>query len=313
MVFRGDFANESVFDFELENILEDHGVSWQIIGEVLAVELGTYRRCFPAQPALSAMQRHNWRKCAFLLRDLAAAANLPPFGALSQQLLDLTHRWWTARADTDIDINDIHPVAAAVYTHIKLHSERYPGPAPFQLPRPSPASPLRDRHSHSYRALLPRPYCTQPGRSNKLSQNSVVSWSQFTTSVARPHRRLGFKSSRTASPCGVAFSAVSALAPRARSLWCIGEWRSGHCRRLRPKSAIVCGVQAQLFREFHVVPLVRILDLSPDCLSTPGLMLRWLGLVFLARASSSPDFVFDPLFSLRGEVGSFSIRLWPET
>ena len=64
MVFLGDFANEFVpscpvshFDFALENILEDHGVSWQIVDEILALEVETYRRCFPAQPALSASQR----------------------------------------------------------------------------------------------------------------------------------------------------------------------------------------------------------------------------------------------------------------
>ena len=52
MVFPGDFANQSVprspvppFDLVLQNILEDHEVSWQIIGEMLAVELETYRRC----------------------------------------------------------------------------------------------------------------------------------------------------------------------------------------------------------------------------------------------------------------------------
>ena len=67
------------------------------------------------------------RKCVFLLRDLAAAADLPPHSALfSQQLMDLTHRWRTEREDPDIDINDVQPLAAAVYVHIKLHSARYP-------------------------------------------------------------------------------------------------------------------------------------------------------------------------------------------
>ena len=40
-------------DLELENIFEDHAVSWQIGVEMSAHELETYRRCFPAQPALS--------------------------------------------------------------------------------------------------------------------------------------------------------------------------------------------------------------------------------------------------------------------
>ena len=115
MAFLDDFANEFVprssvspLGLELENILEVHGVSWQITDEMIALEVETHRRCFPAQPALSASQRYNRRKCALLLRDLAAAANLPLF---SQQLLDLTHRGWSERADS-----------------VKLHSERYPGP-----------------------------------------------------------------------------------------------------------------------------------------------------------------------------------------
>ena len=97
------------------------------------------------KPIGAAFQRTGASALSFC-GNLAAAANLPPHGALfSQQLLDLTPRWWTERADTDIDINDIHSLAAAVYIHIKLHSERYPGPAPFQLPDPlQPARSLTD-------------------------------------------------------------------------------------------------------------------------------------------------------------------------
>ena len=102
MAFPDDFANGFVprtsvlhLALELEDILEDHGVSWHVIDEMLALEVETHRRCFPTQPALSALQRYAGRKCAFLLRDLAAAANLPPHGALFSQFLDLTHRGWT--------------------------------------------------------------------------------------------------------------------------------------------------------------------------------------------------------------------------
>ena len=83
--FLGDVANEcdpsspvSPFDLELENIFEDHGVSWQVIDEMQALELETCWQGWKAQPALSALQRFNGRKCALLLRDLASAANLPP-------------------------------------------------------------------------------------------------------------------------------------------------------------------------------------------------------------------------------------------
>ena len=43
----------------------------------LALEVETHQRCVLAQPTLSALQRYNRRKCAFSLRDLAAAAHLP--------------------------------------------------------------------------------------------------------------------------------------------------------------------------------------------------------------------------------------------
>ena len=89
MAFPDDFTIEFVprspvspFGLELENSLDDQGVSWQIIDDMLAMEVETHRRCFPAQPPLSALQRYNRRKCAFLLRDLAAAAYLPPHCAL---------------------------------------------------------------------------------------------------------------------------------------------------------------------------------------------------------------------------------------
>ena len=96
---------------------------------------------------MTALQRFNRRKCALLFRELAAAADLPPHSALfSQQLLDLTHRWWIdRREDADIDINDVHSLAALVYIHIKLYSARYPDPALFQLPDPrQPARSLTD-------------------------------------------------------------------------------------------------------------------------------------------------------------------------
>ena len=107
-----------------------------IIDETFALELETYRRCFPAQPVLSALQG---RKCTHLLRDLATTADLPPNSALfSQQLLDLTHRS-SEREDNDMDIGDVHLLAAAVYIHVKLRSARYPRSGSTPIPRPSAA------------------------------------------------------------------------------------------------------------------------------------------------------------------------------
>ena len=79
-----------------------------------------------------------------------------PTVLFSQQLLDLTRRWWSEGEDPDIDINDVHTLAAAVYIHIKLHSARNPDPAPIQLPDPQqPARSLTDLLS-GIAALLAR-------------------------------------------------------------------------------------------------------------------------------------------------------------
>ena len=97
MIFPGNVVSQYVSfvlaspgDLERNVLFEDHGGSWLAIHEMLALEWATYRRCFPAQRVLSAWQRFNRRKCAHLLRDLAATVDLPPHSAfLSIQLLDL--------------------------------------------------------------------------------------------------------------------------------------------------------------------------------------------------------------------------------
>ena len=100
MKFPGDLvpqfvprASASPGGLELGNIFEEHEVSWQL-------ELETYRRCFPAQLAHSALQGLNRRTCARLLRDLAAKVHLPVESArFSQQQLDLKERRWAERED----------------------------------------------------------------------------------------------------------------------------------------------------------------------------------------------------------------------
>ena len=102
-------------DLELDVIFEVHGVSWLIIDEMFALELATYRRCFPVQPILLALQR-NRRKCAHLLRDLAATADLPPRCALfSLQLLDLagTH---AGRLDPSLQASPLPLMSATTST-----------------------------------------------------------------------------------------------------------------------------------------------------------------------------------------------------
>ena len=88
MIFPGDFVSQyvsrvttSLGDLELDALFEDHAVSWLAIEEMFALEWATYRRCFPAQRVLSALQRYNRRKCAHFLRDLAAQLDLSPHSA----------------------------------------------------------------------------------------------------------------------------------------------------------------------------------------------------------------------------------------
>ena len=141
----------------------------------------------------------------------------------------------------------------------------------------------------------------------KLSHKNIVSWSQFTTSLAHPHRRLGFKSSRSASPCG---------ASSGRSVF-----RSLRARSSRA-SPLIRALMADVYvpnRPFSVSPgRVRCMGSSAwflscafwICLQIVGVRLGkscdgsvWF--FWHVPPHTSPDFVFDPLLSSSGEVGSF--------
>ena len=130
-------------DFELENVFEDLLVDHR---RNVCACLGDISVLLSCATGSLCLQRYNRRKCAHLLRDLAATAHLPPNSALFfQQLLELTHRWWSEREDNDIDIGDVRHLAAAVYFHLELHSARCPDPGPYQVPDPrQPARPLAD-------------------------------------------------------------------------------------------------------------------------------------------------------------------------
>ena len=144
MIFPADFVSQcvsrvpaSLGDLELDALIEDHGVSWLAMDEMFALELATFRRCFPAHPLLSALHKYNRRKCAHLERDLAATVDLPPHSAFfSLQLLDLAHRW-SEREDNDIHIFDVFPLAATVYLLVKMNPARAPDP-------PQPVRPVAD-------------------------------------------------------------------------------------------------------------------------------------------------------------------------
>ena len=120
-------------DLELKSSLRRSRVSWLAIDEMFAPEWATYCRCFPAQPPLSAVQRCNRRKCAYLLRDLATPADLPPHSALfSLQVLEFAHRW-SERQDNNFHIFDV----LSQYIFVKMN------PAPAQGPQQT-ARPLAD-------------------------------------------------------------------------------------------------------------------------------------------------------------------------
>ena len=127
-----------LFDnLHLENSFEDNGVGGQQVLDLLALEDDVCQRCLSAQPDPTALQRSNRGKCAHLLRDLDATADLAPHCPLfALQLLDLTHRWWSESEGPDIEEGDVCSHAAAACIFIKLHSARYPDPAPLQLPDP---------------------------------------------------------------------------------------------------------------------------------------------------------------------------------
>ena len=118
-----------------ENSFEDNGVSGKQVLDLLVLEDDVFQRYLSAQLAPTALQRSNRGNCAHLLRDLAASVDLSPHSVLfSQQLLDLTHRWWSEAEGPDI--GDVYLLAAAAYIRIELHSARYLDPASFQLPDP---------------------------------------------------------------------------------------------------------------------------------------------------------------------------------
>ena len=80
-------------------------------------ESDVFQRCLSPQQAPQRCRGSTG--ASHLLRDLAATADLPPHSALfSQQLLDLTHRWWSEAEDPDIDVNDVYLLAAAACTCI---------------------------------------------------------------------------------------------------------------------------------------------------------------------------------------------------
>ena len=89
-----------------------------------------------------------------------------------------------------------HLLTAAVFFpfHVALSAVSRSGSIP--TPRPSAACPPTGGPAHCR-------CCTQLGKFRKLSQKNIVSLVQSTTSLAPTRQHLGYKSSSSASPCGV--------------------------------------------------------------------------------------------------------------
>ena len=151
-------------------------VSWLAIDEMFALEWATYPRSFPAQPSLSFWQRYNRRKCAYLLRDLAATADLRPI------LHSFPFSSWTLHTGgSERQDNNIHIFDALSSTSF--------------FSKPLARWPICMRQSQdSLPVASPTPHrrCTQGGQFSKLSLRSIAPWKSSTTSLQliRQHGQL---------------------------------------------------------------------------------------------------------------------------
>ena len=110
-------------DLQLENILDDNGVSGQLVDgwHWSGIPFGAVsRRSRLPQRCRGSTDASALSFSVIFPQQLTCRST----ALFSQQLLDLTHRWWTEREDPDIDINGVSLLAAAVCIHIKLHSAR---------------------------------------------------------------------------------------------------------------------------------------------------------------------------------------------
>ena len=188
--------------------------------------------------------RHSWpaaSQCAFL----SATAGLDSQGGCHQKL----------KTPTSTRTMSIYSLAAAAYICIKLHSARYPDPAPSQLPDPrQPATPWPTFSRLSLlfstgASLTTFRWCIQPGRSTKSSLKNIASWSQWTMRWRLTHRETGWNSLQYASLWG--FSNFNCafrrwLAHLSRAFLLV-YWQAGpvHRQWLRPGLPILLGLQVK--------------------------------------------------------------------
>ena len=219
-----------------------------------------------------------------ILRDLAATVDLPPHSALfSQQLLDLTHRWWSEAEGPHIDEGDVYPLAAAACICIKLHSARYHDPAPLQLPDPQQPARSLTNPLTTLDAILGRrqPHNVPPLRSAQAVTEVELESMNYELATSMPadwaclfEVRFSLRVQHLRQRCPQVTGSLLALL--LRTLWCSGERGPVRSQRLRPGPPGLLGVHAKSHRELCLVPL------APCFLQTGD---RW-GKAALVRSAS---------------------------
>ena len=195
---------------------------------MFALELETYRRCFPRNGS------------SLHCRDTTGASALTSCETSPPQLFcrltvhSSRSSFWTRLTDggpkaktTTLTLLTSIPLAASVYIHFKLHTARYPDPVPYQFPDPQqPARPLADLFTAIAALLAKRQPHNAPLLHPAWTTQEVVTeeyrWGQSTTSLAPTRQQLGSKSSSSASPCGVS-SSPSCLSARSFH-WFLPTW-----------------------------------------------------------------------------------------
>ena len=203
-------SSASPGDLELENIFEDRGVSWLIIDELFALELETYRRCFPAQPvslhyrdatgasALTSCETSPLQPTCRLTGHSSPSSfwtrltNGGPKEKTTTLTLSTSTPWqrqsFSISSCTQRDIQIRFQTNSQTLSNLLAH-------------RPTCSQPLL--HSSPGASPTTLHCCAQIGQFRKLSQRNILSCGQSTTSLAPTRQQLGSKSPSSASPCGV--------------------------------------------------------------------------------------------------------------
>ena len=162
---RLQFDSQSSGNLYLENSLEDHGVSGQLVLDKITFEDSVPQRCRALQLALTAHQLLRRREGVSILGDIAPSQKA---FFLSLQLLDMSHRRWSScNASVALEFGDIHSLATAAFVTSKLLLGRGLDVAPQQQQHPLPPGPGP-----------PQPVRTLPGLLTALAASLDRRWPQ---------------------------------------------------------------------------------------------------------------------------------------